>query len=298
MSRVKVSEEHFVIAYEGPALEDHTMNARDLATSVLALSEAFHRAQKILGPETSPASLNIKAFNEGSFEVAMVLVEGARDFLLGSLVQSTVTLTTLVGTVWASVAWVKQARGRRIAKAEPATPGEVMVTFDDDTHMSIPTEQFQLVKDVTFRKQVTETLKPLDGENVTNFRVTDTSLRLNVSAEEVAYFVPSEEVQVEELDPVERITTLQPLGVAFDGRKWRFTEGGAQFTASIDDEIFKGKVERQEVVFGSNDLLQVRLRVEQFRDTNGSLKANHSIVEVIKHIDGGQQLGFDMRGLV
>src|SRR5690606_9645791 len=106
------------------------------------------------------------------------------------------------------------------------------------------------------------------------------------------YFVPPE-AGPEELETIRRDATLQVVGVEFDWRKWRFTEGAGNFHADIEDMSFRERVERQEIVLGASDLLKVRLRTRQYRDRNGALKTANAIEKVTQHIPGGRQLAFE-----
>lgn len=294
-----MSEQRFVVAYDGPALEDHTMNARDLAFSVLAMSDAFHQAQHVVTPGAPPATLSIRAFEGGSFEVAMVLVEshaaleGAIDFLLDRPMQSAISLGTLVSLVWGSLRTLKAMRGRQPRTARTAGTGETELTFEDGQKLTVPTQQLPLIRDIEYRRKVSEFLSPLDGERITSIRVTDTAVKLTVTAGDVPAMLPPDVPREEDLGTEHRHTTLQLLGVEFDGRKWRFTEGVAAISASIEDEKFRDQIERQAVTFGKNDLLKVRLRTRQYRDSTGRLRAEHAIEEVLEHIDGGRQLPLD-----
>lgn len=300
MQATRVSEERFVVAYRGPAVDDHTMNARDLASAILAMSDAFHQAQHVLTPDTPPAALNVRAFDEGSFEVAMVLVEvaplleTAMDVLLSRPTQAALTLSGVVGAVWGSVKGLKAIAGRRVRRSEETQPGTTRLTLDDGTVLTIPSDQLSLIRDVEFRKKVVEFVEPVDGHGITEFRVTNTAVSVSVTAADVPALAPPDLPAEEDLGTDRREALLQLLGVEFDGRKWRFTEGGAPLTASIEDLEFRGRIERQEITFGRNDLLRVRLRTRQYRDPAGRLRAEHSIEKVLRHIDGGRQLSLEL----
>lgn len=66
----------FSIRYYGNALEDGRIPIKDLAPSLLALSESFHEIQKISNPNEPELSLDIKATSEGSFIVDLLLSNG------------------------------------------------------------------------------------------------------------------------------------------------------------------------------------------------------------------------------
>ena len=296
-----VAEERFVVAFDGPALMDHTMPVRDLAGALLSMSDAFQQAQHVLNPGASPATLSVRAVEPGSFEVVMVLIEPggplgeAMDFLLGRPVLAGVTLAGIVRTVWGTVGAIKNLRGRKIKSTRETTPGMTELIASDGFTLTVPTEQVHLIRDVEFRHRVTEIMQPLHAEGVTVFRVSDTQVGLEVTDNDLAAFAPPDLPAEEELGVDRREALLQAVGIEFDGRKWRFTEGGGTaFSASIEDLRFRGQIERQEITFGKNDLLRVELRTRQYRDPAGKLKAEHAIERVLHHIDGGRQLPLDL----
>lgn len=296
MPRRVISEETFTVAYDGPALADHSIDVRDLAMSVLAVSDAFHRAQAILDPEAEQVSVRVKAHQEGSFEIVMLLVEwgeGAMDVLLGRPVQSLISLGTLTGGVLGAVKIVQGLRGRRIKRAREIEPGLSEVEVEGGATLEVPSAQLQLVRDIEFRKAISEVAKPLGRDGVDVLKITDRRVHIEAREDDLAAFAPPTLPAEEDLNVSRRETLLQPVGVEFDGRKWRFTEGGAALSAGIEDPQFRDQIERGQSAFKASDLLKVRLRSRQFRDRAGFLRLEHTIEAVLDHIDGGRQIPLD-----
>lgn len=293
-----MSEEHFVVAYDGPALAAHVMDVKDLAPALLSLSEAFHQAQHLLDPGAQRVNLQIRAFDAGSFEISMLLTETlglldqAIDMFNGRAIGALGGLGALTSAVWGSFKAVKWLAGRSVKRVRDVDAGTVELIASDDTSLRVDRSVVPLIRDLEYRRTVSEVVRPLGTEGVTEFKVTNTSVHLSITSDDLpAFAVP--QVPDEDIDVSRRDVTLQPLGIEFDGRKWRFTEGGTQISAAIEDTDFHGRVERQEVTFGKNDLLRVRLRTRQYRDAQGRLKAEHAVEQVIRHIDGGRQLPFE-----
>ena len=64
----------FHIIYDGPALKNNEIDVKDLAPSLLAISDAIEEANKILNRGRAKVVLNIKAsFKTGSFGVDLSL---------------------------------------------------------------------------------------------------------------------------------------------------------------------------------------------------------------------------------
>src|SRR5687768_10202912 len=96
-----MAETSFSVAYDGPALADGTMPVRDLAPALLALGNVFASASKVLYPDQEPVALSIKATNDGSFLVRLILewkeeLDGVVDFFTSEGVTALVNLKSLV----------------------------------------------------------------------------------------------------------------------------------------------------------------------------------------------------------
>ena len=92
-------QREFSVSFEGLAFADHTMDVRDLAPSLIALGQAFERANSLLNGDQATISLNIRATRPASFEVGLVLdqlLRGAGDILSGDFFTNAATLTELL----------------------------------------------------------------------------------------------------------------------------------------------------------------------------------------------------------
>lgn len=70
----------FSVRYYGTAINDGKMPVRELASSLIALSDSFKDIQQIINPNEKTVSLDIKATEEGSFIVDLILANGADVF--------------------------------------------------------------------------------------------------------------------------------------------------------------------------------------------------------------------------
>ncbi|MCL2465468.1 MAG: hypothetical protein FWF28_10435 [Micrococcales bacterium] len=302
-----MSEARFTLAYDGPALDNHEMDVADLAHSLLALSEAMKAAQKAVDPLAPPVTLHLKATEPGSFEAALILlqpgvIEGLLNLVTGRTATAAVNASALLAMVVAAVKAIKKLAGRAMksASAKKDKPGTVVVeTVDGDT-FEIDATTLDLLRSMAFRQAISDVLDPLDREGVQAVRIqaergTAAPVEVEVTAVERVVFLPPQLPEAEDLGAVERPVTLQPIGVEFDWHKWRFSEGvgSTAFHAAVADEVFRGRVERQDLVIGPQDLLRVTLVTKQFRDRSGALKASNVITKVHDVIDGGRQLPLD-----
>ena len=95
----------FTVFYEGPAFAQHTMEVRDLAPALIALGQAFDRANNLLNGDRASISLSIRATRPGSFEMVLFLeqvIAGAGGILTGDFFTSAANLTELGSVVKSS----------------------------------------------------------------------------------------------------------------------------------------------------------------------------------------------------
>lgn len=83
---------------------------------------------------------------------------------------------------------------------------------------------------------------------------------------------------------------MQIISVAFEHGKWQFSSGSNRFFAKIEDENFLNDVEKNIQQFGSTDVLKVHLRTRQYIDKTGLLKSEYTVLRVLDHQRGGQQI--------
>jgi hypothetical protein len=111
---------------------------------------------------------------------------------------------------------------------------------------------------------------------------------LEISKSEVEYF--EYEDTEEELADTEREMNLQIISLSFkEDNKWRVTDGGEPFSATIEDTAFLNKIDNDEIAFSKGDYLRCKVREKQYRSSK-RLKIERSIIEVLEHKFASQQL--------
>ena len=84
-----------------------------------------------------------------------------------------------------------------------------------------------------------------------------------------------------------RVVALRPISVVFaEGNKWRVSDGDATFWASIHDAQFSRRVEAGQEAFTKSDIMRAKVWTRQWRDSDGELRTERQIVEVIDHVRG------------
>ena len=60
-----MTHEAFTIVFDGEALQDHTMDVRDLAPALLSLSQLFDETSRLLYGDKVDVRLHVKAVESG-----------------------------------------------------------------------------------------------------------------------------------------------------------------------------------------------------------------------------------------
>lgn len=288
------------VRYYGDALEDNSIPIKELAPSLLSLSEAFQEIQTIVNPNEEQLSLDIKATEKGSFIIDLILVNGkdflnqAVSFLNGDETKAFSSLVMYVKTFVGSVNFIKKLKNTTVDKSEDSTDGKVKITFNDGTTIEIPKESIEATKSIEFRKSMNQVIKPLQSngiEGIDFYHEKSETVKIEKN-DASAFEVP--EIEDKELETSETEVYLQILNVAFEHGKWRFSNGSNTFYASIEDEDFIDSVKKNQQQFGSTDTLKVKLRTTQSLDKERKLKSEFVVLEVLEHNKGSKQLELDL----
>ena len=239
----------FGVSFEGPAFIEHTMEVRDLAPALLALGQAFDRANSVLNGDRATVSLSIRATRPGSFELILFLqqvLEGAGDILTGDFFSSAANLTEMItGGPAIGVclfALVKRLRGKK-PRIGPSQPDGVVFEADN-VRIIVPNEVARLYADRPIMDQLEAFVRPLgkDGVERVVFRREQTELE-SVRREEAVYFATGAEYSNTTEYPIPsqrlRITSL-----AFAKGKWRLSDGANTHWYAMEDEDFTTAIQQ------------------------------------------------------
>ncbi|WP_080485168.1 hypothetical protein [Oenococcus oeni] len=155
------------IRYSGDAIKDGRIPIKDLAPSLLALSDTFQNAQHVLHPEEKTLSLDIKASEKGSFIVNLILTNGpdlfskAIDLLNGSDSQALVNLVTYATVVGGVTKFAISSYKKKIRSKEETSNGKIKITFSDGTSIEVSKDTMKAALDADFRKSLKDVYQPL-----------------------------------------------------------------------------------------------------------------------------------------
>lgn len=294
----------FRIVYDGPALDSHEMDVRDLAPALLSLSDVFEEASKTVYGKSSKISIRVNAsFKAGSFGIDLIasssMAQHIIGFLSGDTASATTNIISLVGfgfyatkqTCKGLIQLIKWIGPRKIKEITPVQDGKVKIRIDEDVEI-FDNQVLELYKNYKLRAALEEVIShPLEKDGIDSFAVTldDGISFVEVNKAEAPLFKVNKIAdKILSESVVEK--ALQLIDISFhEGHKWRFNDGSSTFQAEVTDEKFIKKIDEQIVNFAKADLLLVDLKTTQYLAPNG-IKTFYEVIEVKKIINPQRQI--------
>lgn len=315
----RMSSQEFAIAYDGPALANHTMDVQSLGPALLAIGDLCQEANRVInGQNVADVNVRVKATGEGCFDILFELVhklyDDAADLVREDEVATAKELLEWLGLGAAPllglVGFLKWKRGRKIVKQEASVDGRgnsvinVTVEGSDNTITVISPSVHELATDPRVRAAQRRMLAPLSESGVEEFRVRHkrkTVTRILKDDLEKGYFdLDPDEFGGEEPanDPqtFEAVLVLR-APVFVEDSKWQFFYGGQRISATLDDPNFVRSVFKGGARFGVGDRFRVRLRLSQMILSNGKIRNDYEILKVIETTPGPKQLDMGLNGI-
>lgn len=295
----------FRIVYDGPALETHEMNVRDLAPALLSLSDALQEAGKTLYGNKTVVSVKVNAsFKAGSFGIDLVAsstswFKQAVDFLSGDSATAAANLIAFIGLCPGSkekickglIQLIKWIGPRKIKKLHNLPDSNIEVFVDDESEI-YDSNVIELYKNIKLRSSLQEVIsKPLEQEGIDSFASTvdDGLTFMTINKQEAHYFkvnLPAESIISEYT--VEK--ALQIKNISFnEGSRWRFSDGASSFLAEIKDQKFISDIDNNTLNFSKGDMLLVDLKVTQYM-IGDAIKTIFEIEHVKKQLNPQRQI--------
>ncbi len=287
------SEQHFRVTYDGPALEAHTMDVRELAPALLAMADLLKAANAELHGSAAEVSIAVRAsFKEGSFGIDMLFSQDILTQIVelfsgkeASATANSIQILQGLGLVLGGsgvIRFLRWLRGRRIERIEQRSNTAFVYASNESIEVDLVT--LRLLKNRRVRMELRNVLRPLEVDGIDSFSTsTSAGVAEVVTKNELPFFFPPMDDDLPLSDSTSSGLLLKVESAVFkDGNKWRFTDGSRSFYASIEDSEFMARVESGDERFGKADVLLVDLRQIQYA-IDGELKSEYRIVRVIEH---------------
>ena len=285
----------FLISYSGPALDDGSMDVRELAPALLALGKLCEESNRVLNEQHSSVAVRVTAdFKSGSFEIDLELLQTlsaqVKD-LFGdfTLTDASSIWSLLFGTTGGLCALLKWLKGRQPEKATELKDGNVTLQINAEK-VTVNQSVIKLYQDLIVREQAEKVVKPVEREGIEFMQIqigdeTDTEDALTITKDEVGYFTkPSVDIEDEQLSEFEAEVVFSIASLSFkEDNKWRLSDGESERYVSITDDRFLKRIENNEETFSKGDTLRVNLITRQFQGSDGSLKTEYEASRILRH---------------
>lgn len=287
---------HFSIKYDGPALVSHTMDVRELAPSLIALSDLLEQASRAAYPDSPEIRVNVQGnFRGGSFGVDLIAVQTVAQQLVslfsGQEASATANLFGILGGLGllgggGVIGVIKWLRGRRPSVIRTENDKVVFELREAESveHFEVDLVAGRLYQTRVVRQHLAKVLGPLERPGIDVFACArDGVTQAVVTSAEREWFVLAAEGADIVSDAVQPGVLLQVESAVFkDGNKWRFHDGATAFHAEIADQAFLARIESGAERFGKGDILVVDLRRVQLVGDAG-LRTEVTVLRVLEH---------------
>ena len=282
----------FSVIYEGDALNNNTMDVKDLAPALLSLGQAFDRANSLLNGDKSEVNLQIKALSPGSFDISLVLTQmlhGASGVMSWDLLTNANALIVLIiGTpvsVLGLVHLIKELKGKKPKQTE--SPDGIIFEADN-IKLTISKDVARLYNDKPMRDQIEGVVRPLlkSGISKVTFKHNE-KLIGGINGPEAGYFssLDDKDNVTEIIIPKQR---LQIDSLRFKQGKWQLSDGAHTNYYTMDDKDFLQAIENGKT-FGKYHILICEVLMTQHQQMDGKLKLDYAVKKVLKHITPAEQ---------
>jgi hypothetical protein len=284
----------FTIDFDGPGVANHEIDARVLAPTLLGIADLVQDIGHNEYPLLPPVSVVVAATEQGSFGLRLGVLYGEAHGGLASLgadVGNLRSIITVVGQL------IRLARLR--LHGEPTsvevvaeTPEIGRVHYPDGFEADVPLPVIRAGQRWTVKRSLSEVVRPVGVNGIEQARILQDALEVAVvDTDDVPLIANGPPTYLPSQSPVPVVESTTPMlltivAPAFDGKKWRVSDGDHSFRVAIEDPAFVAGIDSRSERFSKGDRLRCQVRVQQFEGAKG-LQIDRTIVEVIEHIQPG-----------
>lgn len=302
-----MSIENVTIRYAGMALDNGTMEVRDLAPSLLALAEVFEQTNNKLFKDSNSIKILVNATSKGSFEVTLdVVVSFATQIALLLGTQEVTTAIEIVKLIFGDVGFIglfdliKKTKNKKITSVNKLSNGQIQINFSDigsNSSITVSSQVFNLYNDKNIRRATKDFTVPLRNEGIENITALSSGIeKIKILKEDIDAFIEPEQEETL-LSTYEAIMILGISTLNFKGESWKVSDGDNTFWAKMADERFQKQVDKNVASFRKGDKIKAKIKVVQKQLKDSSLKTEYEILEVQDHMKGSDifQTSLDLK---
>ncbi|WP_148301478.1 hypothetical protein [Asaia prunellae] len=303
---IDMSKASFTIAYDGPALRDHSMDVRALAPALMGFGQLIDATNSVLNKDAAQTKIRVKALEAGSFQVSFEVVQSfyeqvvglfsgpeasAASNLLGILGFS--VKDAVLGGCVGVIMLLKWLRGKNPDSIRDLGNDMVRLQFGTEQY-DIPLDTLRVLQSVPVRDALQKIIEePLKQDGIERFEVRESGEPIVSIDRSEAIWFSKPELPDQILVDDRRRGAFSILSLAFkEDNKWRLHDGANTISATIADEDFIRRVNASEESFSKGDVLVCDVRLIQ-RRTEAGLRTDYTVERVLEHIPGARQIPLD-----
>ncbi|QDL30422.1 hypothetical protein [Serratia liquefaciens] len=289
----------FEIKYNGDepgGPKEHQIDARILGNAITSLCDIIEQSDKILNGEASNVQVNVKAHQEGSFEVVVSVSQQLNNVNVLEVLGLTKEMAAVVGgagigSVLGAIKWLK---GRKLADVTvDEKKGVATLITKDNEEIECPLVVQKVLSSPTVRKGFDELVyKPLASEGISTFSVERDDEPLVTVAEEDKKSFKATRSLVKEEKIVETITANVHIScVNFLAKSgWKMIlPNGNEVAATMNDQAFLERINLNKATFSKDDLFVVEYTQTQTQANEQLSRPRYEIERVVRHRAAGDR---------
>lgn len=175
------------------------------------------------------------------------------------------------------------------AVIDDAERGVKIVISGDGNRVAVDSAVLGMYEEEAVRKSLGTLARPVSRVGVDSLSIRKDNKEINVVRKEhlpspAGFDVPTSIAGGADVLEDTREAVLRVSRANFENGKWGFSDGAAKFSADIQDEDFKERLDSREIGFYKGDYLRVLLRTTQIVSPNqGPPSTKYVIEKVIQH---------------
>lgn len=304
----------FKLIYYGDALDNHEMPAAELSSIIKAMNDLFVEANTILNNGQAKIDVNVKAnFEKGSFgidfTVMVCMFDTVKNFLSSDYISAPLNVYSMVIIIRNLLKFIKLIKGKLISENQVKYKDDKLYIVSDDkniefefeetnekeeiingdiiTKKEISKKMIKLNNNYNVRKNIENITKIIENKGVEKLKLIDNNIIQNIADKNnVNYFKAPNQVSPDLYNNYTIETLLKIKKLTFDeNSKWTLYSDGETSTinATIEDKDFLNNIKFNKESFSKDDLLKVKLRVEEFNNTEKNKLTKEYFIEKVLH---------------
>lgn len=272
-----VAEEHFVVKYDGEAIQDARIDARELGMSLVGLSDLLKAVQQSDHglQKAAPISLEISARGEGSFWVELIASAsgGAWDYAKHMLndpnTQAILALSGLWGTAQGALRYIAKHGAKEITGSQQIDADTVQINHGDGTNVLVQGDVSISITNQYVRAAAYQAVRPLEREGIDTIDFLADPKgepEVRVVKDDLPNFEAGTLSEDEPLsDEHEDVWADFKTAAVDGGGDWEFLVDDRRTRMKIEDEEFLSAVRDGRIAFGHGYSARLWVRVERTR---------------------------------